>query len=194
MDLLDSVEKNIHTLEKKPGNRQLIDDAFGIINTIKGNAGFLGFGEMEDTCMRMESIMDSIRDGGMEASVKTATALLETLESLRVMLDVLRSGEGETDTSDGSNPYKPIPILCKASLILVYPHEWLSFAISTRSAILSRVRGRPGPRLTFLSYFLATRLQNQRNNVSGVTIDANCSRALRPRALTLMPSRASACP
>ncbi len=107
-DLLDSAEKNILALEKRPGDRELIDDIFRTIHTIKGNAGFLGFGEIEDTCMRMESSMDSIRDGGKEASVKTATALLKTLDSLRVMLDLLQSGEEGVEKREGSSPYKPI--------------------------------------------------------------------------------------
>ena len=77
-----------------------------------------------------------------------------------------------------------IPRLCKASLIRVYPHDWFSSAISrTRSAISSRFRGRPRPRLAVPSYFLATRFLNQRRSVSGVTIPANCSSVFRPRAL-----------
>jgi hypothetical protein len=78
----------------------------------------------------------------------------------------------------------------RAPLIRVYPHDLFSFAIfTTRSAILSRVLGRP-PRLRLAvpSYFLAARLLNQRRSVPGVTIPANCSRASRPRAFALTPS------
>jgi len=78
----------------------------------------------------------------------------------------------------------------RAPLILVYPQEGFSFAIRTaRSAILSRVLGRPGPRLEDPSYFLATRFLNQRRSVSGVTIPANCSRVFLLSALAFTPNQ-----
>ena len=78
----------------------------------------------------------------------------------------LRSGAGSMPWSLGIHlavfRFTVIPRLSRESLIRVYPQDGLSFAIRTViSEMLSRILGRPEPRLAAPSYLLATRCLNQ---------------------------------
>ncbi len=110
-DLLNGAEKDLLDLEKRPKDKNLLDDAFRCIHTIKGNAGFLGFSEFENICMGMEAILDSIRNGDRKADPGLVTTLLDTVDSLDRMLDSLLVDEkdkpGREDVLQDEE-YKPI--------------------------------------------------------------------------------------
>jgi two-component system, chemotaxis family, sensor kinase CheA len=81
-ELLDQAERDILALEKTPSDLSLIDGAFRAVHTLKGNAGFLGFGEVEKICMELETNLDAIRKGKKQARPKTITILLNTIDSM----------------------------------------------------------------------------------------------------------------
>ena len=60
---------------------------------------------------------------------------------------------------------------------------------TAKSSILSRVRGRPGPRFLLPSYFWAISFRCQASNVSGATIVATSARIFRPKPLALVAKR-----
>ena len=113
-DLLDNTERDILELEKRPDDKGPLDDAFRSIHTIKGNAGFLGYGNFETMCMDTESVLDSIRNGEKKASPQVVTILLNTIDSMRKVLDTLKGSEREgaegSSAEDGEEQeeYRPV--------------------------------------------------------------------------------------
>jgi two-component system chemotaxis sensor kinase CheA len=110
-DLLNGTEKDLLDLEKRPKDKNLLDDAFRCIHTIKGNAGFLGFGEFENICMEMEAILDLIRNGDRKADPGLVTTLLGTVDSMNRMLDSLLGDEKEELEQEDAlqdEEYKPL--------------------------------------------------------------------------------------
>lgn len=108
-ELLDSVENNLIKLEDDPENSELINDTFRYVHTIKGNAGFLGYGDVEKICMSMETVLDSVRTGSKNLGSQLISRLLSVVDSMQSRLPLLGSaGESQADTSAGDAGGKPI--------------------------------------------------------------------------------------
>jgi len=101
-DLLDQAERDILTLEQAPEEIGQIDGAFRAVHTLKGNAGFLGFAEIEEMCMELEGNLDAIRTGTKEVRPKTITILLNTVDSMSRMINEL------ADSSRDDAPARPL--------------------------------------------------------------------------------------
>ncbi len=95
-DLLDSTEHNLLQIESDPSDAPQIDEAFRSIHTIKGNAGFFGFGNIEKMCMDIETRMDDVRKGKRKADHKIVTELLTNLDQLLNALHAISTGKDET--------------------------------------------------------------------------------------------------
>jgi two-component system chemotaxis sensor kinase CheA len=60
-ELLDTAEKNLLELEKEPDNMQIIGSTFGVVHSLKGNSGFMGYSEIEEIAIEMGTILDCFR-------------------------------------------------------------------------------------------------------------------------------------
>lgn len=101
-DLLDGVEGNLLELEKTPSDMSHIDEAFRYIHTVKGNAGFFGFQDIETSCMDTETVMDNIRKGRKVPDHEFVTSLLERVDSIRGLLEQIGK-EKTVDTPSGDS-------------------------------------------------------------------------------------------
>jgi two-component system chemotaxis sensor kinase CheA len=99
-DLLDNVEGNLLEVEKDPERIQYIDEAFRDIHTVKGNAGFFGFEDIEKQCMDIESTMDTVRKRRKKADNNLVTTLLDKVDSVRNAVRQL--GKSSQPGKDGS--------------------------------------------------------------------------------------------
>jgi two-component system, chemotaxis family, sensor kinase CheA len=82
-DLVDDVENNLLEIETNPEDDKLIDDSFRSIHTVKGNAGFFGFADIEQHCMDIESVLDTIRSKRRKADNEVVSSLLKDIDVLR---------------------------------------------------------------------------------------------------------------
>ncbi len=92
-DLLDRTENNLLEVEKNPLEISQIDEAFRSIHTVKGNAGFFGFAEIEKLCMEVESKMDTVRKRSRKADHSIVTDLLGDLDGLHNLLGEVAAGK-----------------------------------------------------------------------------------------------------
>jgi two-component system, chemotaxis family, sensor kinase CheA len=96
-DLLDGAEQAILESEKNPDDSQLIADAFRSIHTIKGNAGFFWFKEIETSCMEIESYLDNIRNGQEKISNQFITEILKIFDVTRKAISELEQNKSSDD-------------------------------------------------------------------------------------------------
>ncbi len=82
-ELLETVENNLISLEKEPDNINIIAETFGAVHSLKGNSGFMGFSEIEEISMDMETILDSLRSKELEADQTVISILLSNLEMVQ---------------------------------------------------------------------------------------------------------------
>lgn len=88
-DFLDKVESEILTMEQHPDNSEAVDEAFRFIHSIKGNAGFFNFQNIEQKSEQVESILSGIREKSIKVTGSTVTTLLQLIDVLRKSIDSL---------------------------------------------------------------------------------------------------------
>jgi two-component system chemotaxis sensor kinase CheA len=94
---LDSMDQDLVTLEKDPGNTEVIERIFRTIHTIKGTCGFLAFGKLEGVTHAAETVLAHLRDGNLELTAEITTTLLRAVDSVREILAQIEKDETEGD-------------------------------------------------------------------------------------------------
>lgn len=92
-ELLETTEEALLKLEKEPDNHSLVDLAFRALHSFKGNAGFLGYEDLEKLSHQSETILDKIRDGEISGDTELFSLLLEILDFLRGSISQLNDGK-----------------------------------------------------------------------------------------------------
>ena len=109
-ELVDTTEKNLLDLEKDPENEPLVRETFGAVHSLKGNSGFMGYKEIEEISIDMETILDAVRDKSLDIDQTIITVLLSNIETIRDRLEKISKGEIAPDTASGGEaPPEPIP-------------------------------------------------------------------------------------
>jgi len=83
MALCDEAEAALLSLEKEPGNLEHAGQAFRALHSLKGNAGFMGYGELEEISHHAKTVLDAIRGGQKDADSVVISFLLIAVDSLR---------------------------------------------------------------------------------------------------------------
>jgi two-component system chemotaxis sensor kinase CheA len=86
-DMLSQVEKDLLLLEQDPKNRNIINNVFRVMHTLKGFARMYGFDNMEELAHEFETVYDYIREGGIEVSSEVIDITLRGKDMLANMLN-----------------------------------------------------------------------------------------------------------
>ena len=97
---LDQMDRDFVTLERTPGDLEVLASVFRTIHTIKGTAGFLAFGKLEALTHVGESLLSRLRDGDLQLTDEITSGLLALVDAVRVMLSVI-----EATGEDGDNDH-----------------------------------------------------------------------------------------
>lgn len=96
--LCDEAEAALLALEKAPDDPEYAGQAFRALHSLKGNAGFFGYAEIEEVSHHAEAVLDLIREGQKECDSVTISFLLIAVDALR---------EGVRQISNGLVPEMP---------------------------------------------------------------------------------------
>jgi two-component system chemotaxis sensor kinase CheA len=88
---LDRIEPLFVELEQRGEDKDLLNDIFRSMHTIKGAAGFLGFQTMVDVAHSSENIMKKLRDGDIPLAKGLMDAILKSIDMLRLLLTHLKN-------------------------------------------------------------------------------------------------------
>ena len=101
-EILDTLDQCLVAIERDPTDRDLLDQIFRTMHTIKGTAGCLGFEQLERISHRGENLLSQVREGQRPFDSEIADALLGTADAVRVLLDQIADTgqEGDTDFGD----------------------------------------------------------------------------------------------
>ncbi len=101
-DLLNVAEEAFLTLDKEPESSEQINEAFRALHSFKGNAGFLGYEDLQRISHQAETILDKVRLGEITGNSELYSLLLDILDFLRCGLNQLEEGkEPEINGADG---------------------------------------------------------------------------------------------
>lgn len=96
-DNLEQLERDLMSLENQPTSEELINGVFRSIHTIKGTAGFLGFGKLERLSHVAENLLGDVRAGKLAMGTEIGSALLLMVDKVRELLSAIESCGAETE-------------------------------------------------------------------------------------------------
>lgn len=97
---LDNIEPLFVELEKRGDDKELLNNIFRSMHTIKGAAGFLGFQSIVNVAHSSESIMKKLREGEIPISTQLMDAILKAVDMLRILLFHLKEKDGIEENAD----------------------------------------------------------------------------------------------
>lgn len=131
-ELLSQVDNKLVELEKRPGDRELLNDIFRGFHTIKGGAGFLNAENLVALCHRTENLFDKLRNGELSLSAELMDIIMAATGSVRQMFGAL-SQAGQPDPADpdliagledalaGNAPRRAKPVAAPSQAIAAQP-------------------------------------------------------------------------
>ena len=86
-------EQNILAIETDPANSEAIDEMFRAAHTLKGAAATVQMAELTSFTHTVEDVLDEIRGGGARATDTVIEALLQSIDTIKSMLNLRTTGE-----------------------------------------------------------------------------------------------------
>ncbi len=84
-ELLSQVDNKLMDLEKRPGDKEMLNDIFRGFHTIKGGAGFLNADNLVALCHRTENLFDKLRNAELTLSPELMDIIMAATGSVREM-------------------------------------------------------------------------------------------------------------
>ena len=89
---LDIMEAELLNLEVGTADVEVINTIFRAAHSIKGGAGTFGFMNVSEFTHVLETLLDEMREGVRPVTQESLTALLESVDTVRHMLEAVRDG------------------------------------------------------------------------------------------------------
>jgi two-component system chemotaxis sensor kinase CheA len=96
-EALEKVDPLFVELEEKGYDREILNDIFRSVHTIKGAAGFLGFQSIVDVSHRTEALMKKLRDGDMQITSSLISLILRSVDVLKALLGHIKQQDGKEE-------------------------------------------------------------------------------------------------
>src|SRR5208283_6209623 len=100
-ETLERIDPMFVELETKGYDKDILNEIFRGMHTLKGAAGFLGFQPIVDVAHRAESIMKRLRDAEIVLSKELMDVILKSVDALRLFIFHIKMKDGiEEDISN----------------------------------------------------------------------------------------------
>lgn len=94
---LEGIDPLFVELETRGQDKDLLNEIFRSMHTIKGAAGFLGFQSIVDVSHKMETIMKKLRDDEITISSRLMSVILKGVDMLKALLGHIKRGDGQDE-------------------------------------------------------------------------------------------------
>jgi len=93
------LDADLIRLEKHPSEKSTLAQVFRTLHSVKGTAGFMGLVKLQAIAHSAESLLSRLRAGELVFNAPIATALLQVVDAIRVILSQIEAhgGEGSGD-------------------------------------------------------------------------------------------------
>jgi len=100
VESLDRIDPLFVELESRGYDKDMINDIFRSMHTLKGAAGFLGFQSIVDVAHGAENIMKKLRENEIPLSKRIMDVILKSVDMLRFLIEQVKKKEhGEVNTA-----------------------------------------------------------------------------------------------
>jgi two-component system chemotaxis sensor kinase CheA len=90
---LDRIDPLFVELETNGEDKEILNDIFRCMHTLKGAAGFLGFQPVVDVAHTSENILKRLREGEIALTKRIVDAVLASVDTLRALIGRVKHGE-----------------------------------------------------------------------------------------------------
>jgi two-component system chemotaxis sensor kinase CheA len=98
---LDILNDSLMELEKDPENKEIINEIFRVVHTMKGSSAMMGLMKMENMAHGMEDVLHDVRDGKLKVDAKLVELLFVCHDFLLNCLEsVIQNGDEGDFKSD----------------------------------------------------------------------------------------------
>jgi two-component system chemotaxis sensor kinase CheA len=87
-------------LEQNPNDPGILGNIFRLVHTIKGTCGFLGLPRLETVAHAAENVLGKFRDGELHVSADAVTLILQSIDTIKMILSHLEQTETEPEGDD----------------------------------------------------------------------------------------------
>ncbi|MBI5665268.1 MAG: chemotaxis protein CheW [Nitrospirae bacterium] len=96
---LQKLEVFFVSIEKEPGNKELMNDIFRVIHSIKGSAALLCFRNLEGLAHKAEDLLNKLRKGEMVLTPPMMDALLRAVDVIQTLLKNIEKNKKDSAVS-----------------------------------------------------------------------------------------------
>jgi two-component system chemotaxis sensor kinase CheA len=93
-ETLEKVDPLFVQLEERGHDRDILNEIFRGVHTLKGAAGFLGLAAIVEVSHKSEELLKKLRDGEMEISPELISLILRAVDMLKVLLLHIKQRDG----------------------------------------------------------------------------------------------------
>ena len=122
-EMLEVLDQRFVALESDPNNKELLNEIFRAMHSMKGSAGFLGFQHLVDVAHRAENILNKLRQGDMAVSQQVVDIILETVDLVKLIVADIRESGSDTHVATENVANKLDLILEMAESGILPPEE-----------------------------------------------------------------------
>ncbi|MGH7230374.1 MAG: chemotaxis protein CheA [Nitrospiraceae bacterium] len=101
-EMLELLDQRFVTLESDPNNKELLNEIFRALHSMKGSAGFLGFPRLVDVTHRAENILNRLRQGDMAVTPQVITIILEAVDMVKLLMADIRDSGTDAHVPTGA--------------------------------------------------------------------------------------------
>lgn len=120
-ELLSALNKCLVSLEKQPKDKECLNEIFRQAHTLKGMAASMSYDDITKLTHEMESVLDLLRRGSLEADTNTVNLLFQSFDSLENLVD----GVASLNEADKKKENKIVSVLVSKlqKIREVYPQK-----------------------------------------------------------------------
>ena len=97
------LDADLLRLEQHPSEKETLAEVFRTFHSVKGTAGFMGFEKLQRIAHAAENLLSRLRAGELRFNPRIATALLQVVDAIRLMLTQI-----ERSSREGDGDYEPL--------------------------------------------------------------------------------------
>jgi len=90
---LERIDPLFIELEAKGYDKDILNEIFRSMHTIKGAAGFLGFQSIVEVAHSSENILKKLRDGSISLTKRLIDAVLKSVDMIRLLISHIKNKE-----------------------------------------------------------------------------------------------------
>ena len=99
---LEALDSELVRFEQRPDDPATLGGIFRLVHTIKGTCGFLGLNRLQTVAHHAENVLGGFRDGQLAVTPDAVTAVLETVDLIRSLVDALAADGAEPAGDDSA--------------------------------------------------------------------------------------------